>query len=127
MISTRSINDNLQWFSSRPDFNSIENYLFPDCDVDWKIFISKSILCLIIDNCNCAQNVAFESGGEFGCGVRKIKSNLSSNPRRKNFQSNEKNSNSGQSFDACETVIVWKRGGCFLKIDRCWLVGTPQW
>ena len=41
------------------------------------------------------QNVAFQSrAGEFGCGVRKIKSNLSSNPRRKNFQSNEKNSNS---------------------------------
>ena len=48
------------------------------------------MLCLIIEDCNCARNVAFESRGEFGCGVCKIKSNLSSNPRRKNFQSNEK-------------------------------------
>ena len=40
--------------------------------------------------CKCVKKFFLPQMADFSWGVRKMKSNLSSNPRRKNFQSNEK-------------------------------------
>ena len=40
--------------------------------------------------CKCVKKSFLPQMADFSWGVRKMKSNLSSNPRRKNFQSNEK-------------------------------------